>query len=71
MQKPPSRFAKIFGIGPIGLFVSLLLFALTLLLSRRVRANKSKLTNNPIGPMPKIFANLEGGFCMGFPPQLT
>ncbi|HPB55446.1 MAG TPA: hypothetical protein PLB68_05755, partial [Candidatus Aminicenantes bacterium] len=42
-----------------------------LLLSRRVRANKSKLTNNPIGPMPKIFANLEGGFCMGFPPQLT
>lgn len=35
MQKPPSRFAKIFGIGPMGLFVSLLLFALTLLLSRR------------------------------------
>lgn len=35
MQKPPSRFAKVFGIGPIGLFVSLLLFALTLLLSRR------------------------------------
>jgi len=36
MQKTPSKFAKIFGSGPVGVFVSLVFFAITFLLNKKI-----------------------------------
>lgn len=57
MQKAPSKFAKAFGSGPAGLFVSLLLFALALLLSRRFDTLKIS-DNRPLLTVIFVIASL-------------